>query len=581
MTDQDIIKKIIEKGVLDERRAKQALEEAGLADMKVEEVLYEKKLVDEEVVAGIKSELLKVPYKVIDPANISKDVLTLIPYSTSQTYRVVPLERKGDMLIVGMLYPDDPRAQEALRFVAKQARVSLGVYLVTPSGLSKVWRMYSPYQSEINVALRELNIGQDEKEDLVALEGGAKSAEEAPIIKIVASTLKEAVSADASDVHIEPQRSKLRIRFRINGALQEIAALPVGLAQPIISRIKVLARLRLDEARIPQDGRFRALISGKDIDFRISTFPTPTGEKVALRVLDPSKGLKGLAELGLESYHYSLLEKALSSPYGMILISGPTGSGKTTTLYAMLQKVNSEEVNIVSLEDPVEYFMDGINQSQVRPEIGYDFASGLRQILRQDPDVIMVGEVRDGETASLAVNAALTGHLMFSTIHTNNAVGVIPRLLDLGVPGFLLSSALNLMLAQRLVSRLCDVCKVEVEAPREAQEIIQETLNSMAKTVREKITYKPPYKVYTAEPKPDCEICKGKGIVGRLAVFEMLEMTNELSDLINSGFTENKLWEEAKRQGIVTLREDGMIKVLEGKVRLEEVLKETEESSRS
>ena len=380
----------------------------------------------------------------------------------------------------------------------------------------------------------------------------------------------------SSDVHIEPQRSRLRIRFRVDGKLEEVAALPASLNQPVISRVKVLARLKLDETRTPQDGRFRTMLLGRDIDFRVATFPTPNGEKIAIRVLDPTTGLKGLNELGLYQYNTKVLEEAVRRPFGMILISGPTGSGKTTTLYAMMQELNNTEANVVSLEDPVEYFMEGMNQSQVRPEIGYTFASGLRQILRQDPDVIMVGEIRDAETANLAVNAALTGHIVLSTIHTNNAIGVIPRLVDLEVPPFLLSSALNLMIAQRLVLRLCPECREAVTAPDEVQKYIEETIASLPKRAREAVKVRAPYTIYKARPgKKDCKVCKGKGVSGRIALFEMFSMTRELSDLVNSGFTEGKITDEAKRQEMVTLREDGVVKALDGMIAIEEVMRET------
>jgi type II secretory ATPase GspE/PulE/Tfp pilus assembly ATPase PilB-like protein len=480
------------------------------------------------------------------------------------------------MLVVGMLRPDNSAAEEALRFIAKRERVSLGVFIVTPSDMAAVWRRYTPYRSEIESAVKELGRQMDEDEKIVSLEEGARTAEEAPIIKIVASTLRRAVEAGASDVHIEPQRSRLRIRFRVDGKLEEVAALPLALAQPVVSRVKVLSRLRIDETRIPQDGRFRTIVFGRDIDYRVSTFPTPSGEKAAIRVLDPTTGLRGLKEIGMHDYNFKILNEVISGPYGMVLISGPTGSGKTTTLYAMMQKINSSNVNIVSLEDPVEYFMDGINQSQVKPEIGYTFASGLRQILRQDPDVIMVGEIRDSETAGLAINSALTGHMMLSTLHTNNAVGVIPRLVDLGVPGFLLSSALRLMVAQRLVSRLCPKCKEKAQAPKEAVNIITESLNKLPAGFKKNANLKPPYEVYHPNPKGACEVCKGKGFSGRVAIFEIFRMTRDLGNLVNAGFTEGKLWEEATRQGMVTLRQDGVLKALAGEVLLEEVLRETE-----
>ncbi|MBI4034269.1 MAG: type II/IV secretion system protein [Candidatus Brennerbacteria bacterium] len=574
MTDQALFRELVKRNLLDQGLAEKTLKDAGFAGRSAEELLYERRLVDEVSVAKTKSELLGAPYKKVDPGAIPEELLKVIPYDTSKTYRVIPLERQKDMLVVGMLRPDDSRAEEALRFIGKRERASLGVFIVIPSDLAAVWRRYSPYRSEIESAVKELGPKAEEEERLVSLEEGARTAEEGPIIKIVASTLRRAVEAGASDVHFEPQRSRLRVRFRIDGKLEEVASMPIALSQPIVSRVKVLSRLRLDETRIPQDGRFRTVVSGRDIDYRVSTFPTPSGEKAAIRVLDPTTGLKGLKEIGLSEYNFRILNEALASPYGMILIAGPTGSGKTTTLYAMMQKINSADVNVVSLEDPVEYFMDGINQSQVKPEIGYTFASGLRQILRQDPDVIMVGEIRDPETASLAVNSALTGHMMLSTLHTNNAVGVIPRLVDLEAPGFLLSSALRLMMAQRLVSRLCPKCKEKGAVPKDAAAVITQELANIPPAAKK--SFKLPYEIYHPNPKSDCEVCKGKGFAGRVAIFEIFRMTRELGDLIGSGFTEGKLWDEAKRQGMVTLRQDGILKSLEGEVLLEEVLRETE-----
>ncbi len=576
MTDQELIQALQKKGLLPAASAAKLVKEAELRQRSAEDILYEERLVPEAEVAQTKSELLKIPYKKIDTASVGSDLLTLIPKDTSRAYQVIPIEKRRDLLVVGMLHPDNLQAQEALRFIAKQNRVSLGVYIVTPSDIAEVWRKYAPYQTEIAAAVKEIGTPQRTDDLMVALEEGARSAEDAPVIKIVASTLREAVETKASDVHIEPEKDKLRIRFRLDGRLQEVASAPSALSQPIISRIKVLARLRLDENRKPQDGRFRTVIGGRDIDYRVSTFPTPSGEKVAIRVLDPSTGLKGLKELGLNEYNLGLLEKAADEPYGMILITGPTGSGKTTTLYAIMQKLNRDDVNIVTLEDPVEYFMDGINQSQVKPEIGYDFASGLRQILRQDPDIIMVGEVRDEETAGLAVQSALTGHLMLSTLHTNNAIGVIPRLIDLKVPGFLLASSLNLMLAQRLVGRLCPDCKKAVPAPEGAVKAIESALQDLPPSFKDKADFKKPYQVYRSEPQPDCKICKGKGIVGRVAIFEIFRMTRELGTILNKGWSENELLDEAKRQGMVPMRTDGVLKALQGEVLLEEVLRETE-----
>ncbi|MCL4400326.1 GspE/PulE family protein [Patescibacteria group bacterium] len=577
MTDQEFIKELIKKNLISDQMGSRILRDASLRGEKAEDMIYQSRLADEVSVAKVKSELLNIPWRKVEVSKVTPDLISLIPKDTSKTYKVIPIEKNGDMLVVGMLHPDDVPAQEALKFIAKKERLSLGVYIVTPSDLTAVWRKYTPYKNEIESAVEEMGNVKQADSLLVSLEDEGGTGDSAPVIKIVASTLREAVDEMASDIHVEPQKLRLRIRFRVDGDLKEMASLPIALSQPVVSRIKVLAKLKLDETRIPQDGRFRAVIAGRDIDFRVATFPTPSGEKVVLRVLDPTVGLKGLQELGLNNYNFGILEDALDSPYGMILITGPTGSGKTTTLYAVMQKVNSESVNIVTLEDPVEYFMEGINQSQVKPEIGYDFSSGLRQILRQDPDIIMVGEIRDSETANLAVNAALTGHLMLSTLHTNNSLGVVPRLIDLGVPGFLLASSLNLMLAQRLVGKLCPKCKKQKPVSGEVEKMIDEALKNLPEKAKaEGAKYKKPYSSWYAEPDPKCEVCNGRGVVGRIAVFEIFKMTRELSDIISRGFTEGALIDESVRQGMVTMRQDGILKSLEGEVMLEEVIRETE-----
>jgi len=570
MDDKILFQELVKKNLLNQEVSEKILRDAQLAKKSAEDLLYERHLVEEVEIAKTKSQILGVPYKKFNLEEISDELFKIIPENTSRTYKVLPLSKTRDLLVVGMLRPDDARSQEALKFIAKEQRINLGVYLITPSDLEYIWRRYSPYQNEIQAAIKSLNLRGEETaaQKIIGLEESVSVSEEAPIIKIVASTLKEAVELRASDIHIEPQRSKLRIRFRIDGVLKEHASLSLQLHQPIISRIKVLSNLKIDENRIPQDGRFRSLVYGKEIDYRVSTFPTPTGEKVAIRVLDSSIGLKGLGELGLTGPALQIIQEGITKPYGMILITGPTGSGKTTTLYAVLQKLNREEVNIVSLEDPVEYFIDGLNQSQVRPDIGYDFASGLRQIVRQNPDIIMVGEIRDRETAGLAVQAALTGHIVLSTLHTNNAIGVIPRLIDLKVEPFLLPSSLNLMLAQRLVSRICPDCKKAEKAPANLQVLIKKELANLPEKFKE------PYEIFHGQ---GCKTCQNKGLVGRIALFEVFQMTPRLAEIISASFTENTLLEEARRQGMITLRQDGIIKALEGLVTIEEVFRETME----
>ncbi|HTY40076.1 MAG TPA: GspE/PulE family protein [Candidatus Paceibacterota bacterium] len=573
MTNDQLIKELETRRLLSDDDVIKLKRDVLVANRSAEEIIHERHLVDDDKVAELKSQILKVPYQKIDFKSYDPANLQIIPEETARTYGVVPLGRREGVLIAGMMQPDDLRSQEALKFIAHRDHVSLGVYVISYNDWQGVLRLYSPFKSSLQAVVGSLNLkaGETGGQRVISLEeSNAKTGEEAPIIKIVSDTFKEAVQARASDVHVEPQQDYLRIRFRLDGDLKEVAALPVELTQPVTSRIKVISNLKIDETRIPQDGRFRAHILDKDIDFRVATFPTPLGEKIVIRILDSTTGLKNFDQLGLVGHNLEVVKKGLEKPYGMILITGPTGSGKTTTLYALLQYLNNETINIVSLEDPVEYFVSGINQSQVRPEIGYTFASGLRQILRQDPDVIMVGEIRDSETASLAVQAALTGHVVLATLHTNNSAGVIPRLMDMKVDSYLLPVSLNLMMAQRLVGILCKDCRTSVEAPPEMQEVIKNTLVNLPADAP--VNYSEPYKIYHA---PGCNQCKGKGITGRMSIMEVLKMTPGLEEVINEGPTIQKIGKESKAQGMLTMRQDGILKALEGRVSMEEVLRTT------
>jgi len=577
MRNQDLLRELVASGSLSTQESDRLSREAESLKKGVEEIIYARNLVPEIDVAKIKSKVLKVPYKKINPDSVTEEVFKMIPSETSRSYKMIPLSRDKDLLVVGMTDPDNPNAQEALRFLAKQGRINLGVYVVTPSDVNAVLKKFSPFSDEIQAALQSLKLkpgeGLSSFQKITRLEEGiATTAIEAPIIRIVSSLLREAVNREASDIHIEPQRTKTRIRLRMDGDLQEFLSLPAELGQSIVARIKVLSNLKLDETRVPQDGRFRTIVFEKEIDFRVSIFPTPSGEKAALRVLDPSVGLKSLEDIGISGRSLELLRAGIEKPFGMVLLTGPTGSGKTTTLYSLMRILNREEVNIISLEDPVEYTIEGVNQSQVHPEIGYDFASGLRQILRQDPDVLMVGEVRDNETAALSVHAALTGHIVLSTLHTNNAIGVIPRLSDMGVQPFLLASALNLMVAQRLVPRLCQNCKKAEPTPPPVLEVIKASIEKLPAAMQ--AAYPAPYKIFHA---PGCSACRMKGIVGRIAIAEVFTMTPELAEIVSRGdFSQGKLEAESKRQGMIALREDGIMKALAGLITIEEVMKETE-----
>ncbi len=571
MTDDELLEQLKRQGLLDTAAANRLKRDSLIGGESLEATIAKQRLLDDAKVAEIKSTMVKVPYKKVDSQALDEKLLLIMPEETARTYGTIPLSLENNVLIVGMLHPEDPKAQEAVKFIARDKHYSLGVYLISYGDWQDVLKRYSPYRSEIAKAVKSLNIKEGDGKKSVDLEN-ASSTEDAPVVKIFADTLREAVQSRASDIHIEPQEKSVRIRFRVDGDLRQEASLPPELAQPIISRVKVISNLKIDETRTPQDGRFRAKIFNKDIDFRVATFPTPLGEKVAIRVLDPSTGLKSFDNLQFLYRNLEIVKEGLKKPFGMILITGPTGSGKTTTLYAFLQTLNNDSVNIVSLEDPVEYFVAGVNQSQVRPEIGYDFASGLREILRQDPDVIMVGEIRDAETAGLAVQAALTGHVVLSTLHTNNAAGVIPRLIDMKVEPFLLPVSLNLMISQRLVGLLCYNCKAQETAPQNMQDVIRKSLQELPEEVRSK--YPEPYQIYRGK---GCPICKGKGILGRESIFEVFKMTPALEDIINSSPSAQKITKEAKNQGMLTLRQDGVLKALEGLVSIEEVVRITDD----
>jgi type IV pilus assembly protein PilB len=573
MTSDELLQKMQATGLVDAGLATRLKRDALISGESIEAIIAQQRAVDDVKIAELKSQMLKVPYKKINVAEIDEKILGFIPEDTARTYEAIPIALQDNLLIVGMLHPDDPKSQEALKFIARQNHLNLGVYLISFSDWDAVLRKYSPYRAQIAKAVQ--SIGGKEgsgPQKIVSLED-ASGNEDAPVIKIVADTFREAVLSKASDIHIEPQQTSLRIRFRNDGDLHQVASLPIQLAQPIVSRVKVISNLKIDETRIPQDGRFRAKIFDRDIDFRVATFPTPLGEKVAIRVLDPATGLKSFNNLPLRYGNLEMVKAGLEKPFGMVLITGPTGSGKTTTLYAFLQTLNQEDVNIVSLEDPVEYFVAGINQSQVHPEIGYDFASGLRQILRQDPDIIMVGEIRDNETAGLAVQAALTGHIVLSTLHTNNAAGVLPRLIDMKVEPFLLPVAVNLMMAQRLVGMICPDCKFKEDPSPDLANAIKRSLEGIRSEILEK--YPEPYKVYHTK---GCNTCKGKGIISRIALYEVFRMSPQLEEIVAEGATIQKIVKEAKRQGMITLRQDGVMKALDGIVSMEEIMRETEEA---
>jgi len=570
---------LISAGVLKKEDAEYLKQESRKIGKPIEALIYEENLASEEDVAKAKSKIFSIPWREISgEPRIPEDVLRQISEEAAKFYKFIPLAKKDGVLEVGVLNPDDFEAKEALKFIAAKGGFTPQLFIITPSVYEQILRQYKTFGEEVTKTLRELEseTAGETRPEIILGTGEAGEAEkiarEAPIIRMVAVIIKHAVEGMASDIHVEPTRENLRVRFRVDGVLHSTLSLPLNIAPAIVTRIKILANMRIDESRVPQDGRFHTRVGSKEIDFRISTLPTALGEKVAMRVLDPTTGLKELPDLGLQFDNLDKVRQEIQKPFGMVLLSGPTGSGKTTTLYAILNILNKDEVNIVTLEDPVEYFIDGVNQSQVRPEIGYSFATGLRNVLRQDPNIIMVGEIRDEETASLATHAALTGHIVLSTIHTNNAVGIIHRLLDLNVPSFLIPSSLILCVAQRLIRKLCPFCKEKVRANLEMEKLILEEISRLPSATQKKLKVSPP--IYIYQPK-GCDKCAGQGTKGRIAIFEVLTMTRQLEKIIVEKPTESEIVKEAERQEMITMRQDGIIKALQGTISIEEVVQAT------
>ncbi|MEK7452611.1 MAG: GspE/PulE family protein [Patescibacteria group bacterium] len=560
---------LIALGKVSENDAKLLRQNLTTSKMTEEDFLLTK--FSEDIIFNAKSKFYGVPLKEIaEDYRITSWALSQIPEETAKTYKFIPLKKEGSLLELGMVHPQDMMASDAVKFILTSKNLNANIFLITNTQFDSLFKQYSAIGVKVQEAISEI------QEDVVPeikinSDDGSKILAEAPINKIVNVIFKHAYEGGASDIHIEPIDDNTRIRFRVDGVLHASLYLPKETHSAIVSKIKILSNLKIDESRIPQDGRFRQIMYDHPVDFRVSTFPTTSGEKVVIRILDSYSGLKKIEDLGFVGYSYDKIMEALKRPFGMVLTTGPTGSGKSTTLQSMLGILNKEEVNVVSLEDPVEYYISGVNQSQVRPEIQYTFASGLRSILRQDPNVIMVGEIRDKETANLATHAALTGHIVLSTIHTNDALGVIPRLIDMGVESFLLPPALNLVIAQRLVKKLCVSCKTTYKPEGRAREILNEVILGMPKFLQDELNKN---EVNICQAK-GCPKCSGKGTKGRIVIFEVIEMTKELRDIIINGQFNAKIEEETKRQNMITMKQDGIIKVLKGIISLEDVVQAT------
>lgn len=540
--------------------------------------------ISEEAIAKAQGEFFNLPYIDLYNQKVSNDILNIIPKDLAQNYQLVPFEfdKNTKHLKVGIVDPGDFKAIEAVEFLARKNNYRVEYFVITQTAFKHTVKNYESLKTEVKKAL---DIVEDRYQKKIAEEKEAEEEKDfeeviksAPISKMVESILKHAVEGNASDIHIEPAEDGTRVRYRIDGVLHTSLRLPKHLHNSLISRLKVISNLKIDETRVPQDGRIRIEIGGKKVDLRISFLPLFNSEKVVLRILDVSNKVITLEELGFWGKGLEILNENIDKSTGMFLVTGPTGSGKSTTLYAVLNLLNKEGVNILTLEDPIEYYLDGINQSQVNTEVGYTFANGLRAALRQDPDIIMVGEVRDNETAELAIHAALTGHMVLSTLHTNNAIGAIPRLIDMHIEPFLLASTLNVVIAQRLVRKICEFCKEEVnDIPEKIIDQVKKTIVEvnpihLPKDLQDMI-HREDYKFYRGR---GCPRCGDSGYQGRLAIVEVLSMNDDLKKVLENGKLE-EIEQVFIEQGLPNMQQDGVIKVLQGKTTMEEVLRVSKE----
>lgn len=533
----------------------------------------------EDTVTQAKGAFYKLPYQKISAQDVPYQVIKNIPEDAARHYRFIPISFTDGVLSVGVTEPENIESMNALQFISAKLGIPFKVFLISYSDFLAIAENYkvatsdmdktiSEFSSELELANKELAKEEDLFIERTKKKTEAQQAtivEDAPIIKIVAVIINQAVESDASDIHIENTGANVRVRYRVDGILTTTLTLPLNSFSGIVARIKILAKLRLDEKRKPQDGSFATMIDNRKVEFRVSTFPAYHGEKVVMRILDSERGVKKLEDLNFTEKNLGMVRRALDRPYGMILISGPTGSGKTTTLYGMLGNVDGETVNITSLEDPVEYQIPNVTQSQVMPEIGYTFATGLRSILRQDPDVIMVGEIRDKETAQLAIQAALTGHLVFSTIHTNSAIGIVPRLVDMDIDPYLIAPTLILAVAQRLVRRVHPDARHKVPMDEITKEFITKQFADLDPKYLAELGL--PDSMYEVRPTATAP----NGTKGRIAVFEMFEVDKEIQEVILKSPTEIDLYKVTRQKGMLTLKEDALIKALGGEITMQEV----------
>ncbi|MFA6304458.1 MAG: GspE/PulE family protein [Patescibacteria group bacterium] len=531
--------------------------------------------ISQEALAQAKSRVLNIPYLNLEGKEIPLAVLKILPQDLSENYQMLVFGQEGNVLDVGLVDPVNYKAIEAMEFLARKKNYKLKYFTLSPASFNLGYKNYQNLKEQVSQALdfAEEKFAPKDRGDMEVTTKLEDIVKTAPVSKIVSVILRHAIEGGASDIHIEPYSDKSRVRYRIDGILHTSIVLPIYVHAALVSRVKVMSNLKIDETRIPQDGRIRLNINGQDVDFRVSTIPLVNQEKVVMRILASPEKAPTFADLGFMGNQIKLMEKNITKPNGMFLVTGPTGSGKSTTLFSALSVLNKEGVNISTLEDPVEYYVEGVNQSQVKSEVGFDFASGLRALLRQDPDVIMVGEIRDKETAALAIHAALTGHFVLSTLHTNDAVGAIPRFIDMGGEPFLLASTLNLILAQRLVRKICQNCKTKTDLAPDIRQSITQSLSTLpAEVWYEGVKDNKDLEVYKGV---GCVQCGNSGYKGRLAISEVLSVFEKMREIIAQGFPAKAVEEELKSQKFININQDGWMKVLLGLTTVEEILRVT------
>ncbi len=574
MFDQKIIKTILkEANLLDQATLRQAVTKAEKARLSLEEYLVRENIIEEDKLYQTIANYFKVPFFNLRAYEIKKNILEMIPSALAISRQAIAFAKEGNELRVAMI---DPLDLQTIEFIQRKTGIPVKAYLTSPAIIKELLKRYHhSIESDLQLQFVKTGTGQDVTEL-------KKIAEDLPIINIVNSILEHAVFEGASDIHIEPLEKEITVRYRIDGVLRPIMTLPKAIQAGITARVKILANLKLDEHMQPQDGRIKLVIQDDKLSLRVSILPVYDGEKIVLRLLREDTKPLTLDQLGFLDANRARMEKAIEAPQGMLLVTGPTGSGKTTTLYSVLNILNKPDVNISTIEDPIEYHIAGVNQSQVNPRVGYTFANGLRSFLRQDPDIIMVGEIRDVETAEIAVHAAMTGHLVLSTLHTNDAPTTIPRLLDMGIPAFLVAFTTNIIIAQRLVRRICPYCKQEFK-------LTAQNIEDLQKVVDPKIMldlFKQNKCLQPGEQKMQewifyrgagCHRCNNEGYKGRIGIYEILEVDKKMSELINRKGTVEEIRSLAVANGFVSMLESGLVKAKLGATTIEEVLSSTKE----